>query len=156
MIDETKVPRYAKHTDTLICGFFGPYRYLSNFYPASVWFEGEIYPSSEHAYQAAKFPITDRRTHNWQIMSPSETKVLGRTAPNNKEFEIRKKEVMLQIVLSKFLSNPQLKAALVSTGDKFLEESNAWSDVYWGVCDGKGENHLGKILMMVRDIAKKV
>ena len=24
-------------------------------------------------------------------------------------------------------------------------------DFFWGVCNGKGENHLGKILMKVRD-----
>lgn len=30
-------------------------------------------------------------------------------------------------------------------------------DTYWGVVDGKGENHLGKILMKVRsEIRKKL
>lgn len=29
-------------------------------------------------------------------------------------------------------------------------EGNTWGDKFWGVCDGEGENHLGKLLMEVR------
>ena len=32
-----------------------------------------------------------------------------------------------------------------------LIEGNVWNDTFWGVCNGKGHNHLGKILMKVRD-----
>jgi predicted NAD-dependent protein-ADP-ribosyltransferase YbiA (DUF1768 family) len=39
---------------------------------------------------------------------------------------------------------------LIDTGDQELIEGNWWGDVIWGVCNGKGENHLGKILMEVR------
>ena len=37
--------------------FQGQYRFLSNFWPAPVTFEGRTYPTVENAYQAAK--ITD-------------------------------------------------------------------------------------------------
>ena len=43
---------------------------------------------------------------------------------------------------------------LLSTGDKYLEETNHWKDTYYGVCDGVGKNVLGKILMSVRNIIK--
>lgn len=38
-----------------IRGFFGPWRFLSNFHYHSVEFDGQFYPTNEHAYQAAKF-----------------------------------------------------------------------------------------------------
>ena len=34
----------------MIKEFQGKYRFLSNFYPVFVEYEGEIYPSVEHAY----------------------------------------------------------------------------------------------------------
>jgi hypothetical protein len=39
---------------------------------------------------------------------------------------------------------------LLLTGDEELIEGNFWGDVFWGVCNGVGKNHLGKILMEVR------
>jgi len=32
-----------------------------------------------------------------------------------------------------------------------LEETNTWGDKYWGVCNGEGENQLGKLLMKIRE-----
>ena len=32
-----------------------------------------------------------------------------------------------------------------------LVEGNTWGDKVWGVCDGVGENNLGKTLMRIRD-----
>ncbi len=37
-----------------ITSFRGAYSFLSNFYWASVYYEGIMYPTSEHAFQAAK------------------------------------------------------------------------------------------------------
>ena len=39
---------------------------------------------------------------------------------------------------------------LLATGDAKIVEGNTWGDVFWGVCNGVGENHLGEILMKVR------
>ena len=44
----------------------------------------------------------------------------------------------------------ELKIKLIQTGDAYLEETNSWNDTYWGVCDGKGENILGHMLMKLR------
>ena len=45
---------YIIHDENNVKGFFGDYRFLSNFHVADVWYEGILYPSTEHAYQAAK------------------------------------------------------------------------------------------------------
>ena len=39
---------------TRITRFHGEYRFLSNFYPVKVEYDGVQYPTVEHAYQAAK------------------------------------------------------------------------------------------------------
>jgi predicted NAD-dependent protein-ADP-ribosyltransferase YbiA (DUF1768 family) len=43
------------------------------------------------------------------------------------------------------------RSKLIATGTNYLEETNYWHDDYWGVYNGKGENHLGRLLMVVRD-----
>ena len=60
---------------------------------------------------------------------------------------------MYQILLDKFTRNIELKNKLKATGTKYIEETNHWKDTYWGV-DYKigGENNLGKILMLIRDL----
>lgn len=58
--NKSKVPEYAIHDDKRVCGFFGPFRWLSNFFPAKVHYEGLDYPSVEYAYQAAKWPQNKR------------------------------------------------------------------------------------------------
>ena len=47
----------AIHDEENVMGFFGPYRFLSNYHEVPVWYEGRKYRSNEHAFQAAK-------THN--------------------------------------------------------------------------------------------
>jgi predicted NAD-dependent protein-ADP-ribosyltransferase YbiA (DUF1768 family) len=39
---------------------------------------------------------------------------------------------------------------LKATGDEELVEGNWWNDTFWGVCNGVGENNLGKLLMKIR------
>lgn len=62
-------------------------------------------------------------------------------------------KIMYDLNIIKF-SNPYLRNLLLQTGDKYLEETNWWKDDYWGVCNGKGLNKLGRILMKIRDDAK--
>ena len=59
---------------------------------------------------------------------------------------------MLAIVFDKFWRNPTLKQRLLATGQRYLEETNHWGDLYYGVDyrTGKGQNVLGQILMKVR------
>ena len=63
---------------------------------------------------------------------------------------------MYEIVLAKFSQNEYLKRRLLETGNALLIEGNDWGDTYWGVCNGRGKNKLGKILMRVRtELANK-
>ena len=60
-----------------------------------------------------------------------------------------------EIVEEKFRQNPKLAEMLLATEDAILIEGNTWGDKFWGVCNGVGENNLGKVLMYVRDCLNK-
>lgn len=64
---------YIVHDESQIKGFFGEYRYLSNFELGDVIYEGIKYPSSENAYQAAKSNDVEVRKQFVNI-TPSESK----------------------------------------------------------------------------------
>ena len=134
-----------------IKGFFGEYRFLSNFWPCHVDFEGAVYPSAENAYQAAKTQLTELRA---PFMLPSmtavEAKRKGKALEIRQDWEAIKLDVMGEIVMSKFLLNPDLRKQLLATEPKKLEETNYWGDTFWGVCRGKGLNYLGRILINTR------
>jgi ribA/ribD-fused uncharacterized protein len=148
-------PRIAKiivHDENNIKGFFGEYRWLSNFHPCEVGYEGLIYPSSEHAYQAAKIEPEFRP----KLLTISAAKVKSEWKKYPKldkqpgEWDNRKLLEMLIILKDKFTRNNGLKEKLINTGNKHIEESNYWGDKFWGVCNGVGENRLGKLIMAVR------
>jgi len=57
---------------------------------------------------------------------------------------------MREIVWAKFSQNPELAEKLLTTGERYLEETDWWGDNTWGVYQGEGQNLLGKILMDTR------
>lgn len=134
----------------MIAEFEGEYRFLSNFWPASVVYEGKLYPSTEHAYQAAKTHNADIREKIANTPTPDKAKYLGKSLKLRSDWENVKDDVMRELVSQKFTVHPELKQKLIDTGDQELIEGNTWNDTYWGVCRGKGQNKLGKILMDIR------
>lgn len=134
-----------------ITEFQGYYRFLSNFYLCDVFWEDILYPSSEHAYQASKSIKQKIRISVSHLATPSLAKRFGQGIPLRKDWDKIKIATMKEIVLCKFSQNKLLKEQLLNTGDMILEEGNRWKDEFWGIYKGKGENHLGKILMEVRE-----
>lgn len=151
--DERKKLNYSVWDNNNIKGFFGEYMFLSNFWECEVYFDGLTYPSSECAYQAAKVireirePFTKMKPWvsktAWQEVTPE--CILP-------DWDENKYRIMDIIVLDKFTRNKDLKQKLLDTDNRYLEETNHWSDLVWGVDykTGRGSNWLGKILMGVR------
>lgn len=135
-----------------ISSFTGQYRFLSNFYPAKFLFQGFEWPSSEHAYQAMK---RIDESYWSQILDPKTTaamaKRMGRSVSIDPSFTENRINIMRAILNAKFGDNPDLMQMLQDTAPAYLEEGNTWGDKFWGVCNGVGQNHLGKILMSIRD-----
>jgi len=133
-----------------ICGFSGEYRFLSNFYPVQITIDGVVYQSSEHYYMSQKTDDQLIRDRIIEAKTPGIAKRLGAKIKLRPDWnEKYKMKSMLTAVLHKFLA-PEMWERLDATDDAYLEETNHWGDVYWGVCDGVGENWLGKILMHTR------
>lgn len=135
---------------TIIDSFRGEYGYLSNFHKCRVEFEGMVYPSVEHAFQAAKNPDPEYRSLIAAAGSPVTTKRMGKKTQLRPDWEEVKEGIMLELLRSKF-SDPVLREKLLATGDAELIEGNNHWDRFWGVCRGEGLNKLGKLLMRVRE-----
>jgi ribA/ribD-fused uncharacterized protein len=124
--------------------------FLSNFYNAPVVFEGIEYLNNEAAFQSAKVKLESER-RKFENLQPNNAKSLGRRVKLRNDWETIKDQVMYDCVKDKFTRNVELAKKLLATGDAKLVEGNTWNDNYWGVCNGKGQNKLGFILMKVRD-----
>ena len=144
----------------VITSFQGKHRFLSNFWMADVEFEGETYPGTEYAYQAAKTLDPKARLNINLAPSPKAAKDLGRALKSLRpDWDRVKDEVMYQVVKDKFSRHADLRQKLLDTGEAHLVEGNWWHDNYWGCCycekcaqEGVvGLNKLGLTLMRVRD-----
>jgi ribA/ribD-fused uncharacterized protein len=148
IIDGHRLPTVTKYS---IKGFFGDYRFLSNFHMCQVRVLGITYPSSEHAYMAMKTTNKQDRRGLRDIKTAIAARAAGRGIRLRDDWEDLKLVAMRLVIQAKFTQNKDLGKLLLETGSKYLEETNNWSDVFWGAnVDGEGQNHLGKILMSVR------
>ena len=141
---------------TKIEGFSGDFRWLSNFWQASVVYKGVWYESTETAYQAAKTLDLELRKQfqSGAGITCGQAKRLGQKLDLRSDWEDVKKQVMYDVCMDKFTRHAELRELLLMTGNAYLEETNHWNDTYWGVCNGEGENHLGRTLMRIRDELK--
>lgn len=128
-----------------------PYKFLSNMEPCRVYYYGLSFPSVENAYQAAKCQDYQDMLQ-FQTCNPYQAKKLGRKVRMRRDFANVKLSVMKYLLLQKFsFLNPSLRVQLTKTEGVQLIEYNNWGDTFYGVCNGKGENHLGRLLMEVRE-----
>ena len=134
----------------MINKFVREFFFLSNFYPVSILYEEITYPSVEHTYQAAKTLSVEEKKWIRNAPSAGEAKRRGRQVNLKADWHNIKVPVMEALVRQKF-SNQELKTKLLRTGDERIIENNDWGDTFWGVCDGVGENKLGKLLMKIRE-----
>ena len=133
--------------------FQGETRWLSNFAPVKIVMNGLTFPTTEHAYMAAKSdnPIWKVKCTEENI-TPGQIKRLSKEVQLVDNWETKKVEVMKECVRQKFSQNPY-KKMLKDTGNQHIQEGNNWGDLFWGVDlkSGKGENILGKLIMDFRN-----
>ena len=135
--------------------FRGEYAFLSNFYPCVVRIaldpdktERLVCYSVEHAFQALKTTDANARRRIATAPTASEAKRRGRDAQLRPAWDEKRLAMMRSLLAQKFgPAHPHLARQLLDTGDAELVEGNTWGDRFWGVCDGVGENHLGRLLM---------
>ncbi len=144
-----------------ITSFGLEYKFLSNFYPCSIRWCGILFDTAEHAYQAEKTLDVHERMSIALQSTPGRAKRAGQKVTIRPDWEHIKVETMEAIVTVKFRQNPSIMNMLISTDDADLIEGNLHHDNFWGNCicnkcrNIEGLNHLGKILMKVRELERK-
>lgn len=133
--------------------FRGHYNFLSNFFPVLIKYDSHHYPTVENAYQAAK-SISSLERLCFENCTPAQAKVRGQCVVLRPDWPKVKLKVMGELVYKKF-QVPELKQRLLATGDMEIIEENTWNDTFWGICNGRGQNELGKILMAVRSMLRQ-
>ncbi|MFH1814400.1 MAG: NADAR family protein [Pseudomonadota bacterium] len=133
-----------------------PYGMFSNLFKREIEFEGEVFQTAEHAYQAGKAAKPEVR--KWLMDAPSPS-LLAMAAHGLYVWDITpnwakiKFDRMKRILVAKYTQHDDLKALLLDTGDARLVESATVDNAVnrlWGEVNGVGQNKLGQLLMEVR------
>lgn len=135
--------------------FYTPKYYVfNNFSAHAIEFRGKLYPTSEHAYQAAKCTDPVGQEAIRSARSPIQAKTLAneryKTARAS-DWDRKKVAVLEQILRAKLAQHPEAQEALKGSGNEEIVEDSP-SDYFWGEgADGSGQNMLGKLWMKLRE-----
>jgi ribA/ribD-fused uncharacterized protein len=127
--------------------------YLSNFYESVILHDGMLYRNAESAFQASKCTEPKDRLL-FQSLLGAEAKALGKKVIMREDWNEVRLSIMWDVLQAKFAQHPDLIAKLIATGDEEIIEGNTWNDKFWGKYNGEGMNHLGIMLMAIREEAK--
>lgn len=135
----------------MIDSFKGQYAWLSNMALLDKPITDGVttYKSVENYYQAKKTNI-EKYWEQQVTLNPYESKQWGKQLPLRPDWDQVKLNVMWEALQHKF-EQKRFQALLLSTDTQELVEGNTWGDTFWGLCKGKGANHLGKMLMQIRE-----
>lgn len=140
----------------MITNFRYRHSFLSNFYPAAIELENIIFPTAEHAYQAAKTAVPEEINSIITAATPAIAKQLGKRVHLRPDWSRQAPHKMFYIVRQKFIQHPSLMDLLIATGTEEIVEGNYWHDNLWGSClcgrCSAGKNYLGRILMKIRQL----
>lgn len=137
--------------------FFYPKEFyiFDNFSSFQVEYNGIIFPTSEHAYQATKFVKTEPDIFN-RIRQARSAHDAQKIALENRDkvdldWEIKKASIMKDILRNKVNQHSYVLKKLLQSGHREIVE-DSWRDATWGWGENKdGLNLLGKIWMELRD-----
>lgn len=134
--------------------------WFSNFIPfeAPLIHEGISYPTPEHFFQAMKSYDAAERHAIALADTPGKSKRLGRRVMLRHDWDEVKFKFMAHALSHKFAPGTRFHLRLLATGSEEIVEWNNWGDTVWGkdIKTGRGENHLGRLLMQLRDELRTV
>ena len=134
-----------------------PYGAFSNLFRRTIEFEGESYPTSEHAYQAGK--ARKPEVKKWLMAAPSPA-LLAMAAHGLYYWDVspgwsqKKFDRMRGVLRAKFTQHADLQELLLATGSvRLVETATVDNEVnrLWGEVNGEGRNMLGELLMELRE-----
>lgn len=144
-----------------ISSFTSQYSFLSNDHICLVHYEGLLYASVTHAFQAARCQSPELRESISKMhdIEPMFSLVEEIDDPANwSQIRVRIMEILIR---DKFRRNHILRQRLIETGSSIIqnsyEDNSNPSNSFWGTVNERGENVVGKILMKIRtDIEKDI
>lgn len=143
----------------MINHFRDEYSWLSNMQLVDIKLRGRVFPSVEHAYCSEK-----NNDAEWKDMCADRDLSSAGVKKMSKEIKLRddwddvKLLVMEHCLKLKFNQEP-FRTKLIETGNQNIVEGNYWNDLFWGVdikvTPNIGENHLGRLIMKIRNNLNK-
>ncbi len=132
--------------------FKGEYDFLSNRFNCRFVWQGLKYGSAEAAFQASKCEDEAERKV-YASCSVDKAALRGKEQIPYSGWETARISIMESILQAKFEQNPALMEKLKETGNRILINGNSKQETFWGVdlYSWQGENHLGKIIMKIRE-----
>ena len=136
-------------------GFYNREFYcLDNFSSFIIEYNGKLYPTIEHAYQAIKFEKTSPETMEKirTCLSAYDSKIIAdeNIEHIDPDWNNIKLKVMEKLLRTKLEMHPHVKDKLLRTKDCLICEDSP-KDYYWGIGEnGDGQNQLGKLWMKLR------
>ncbi|MFH1509712.1 MAG: NADAR family protein, partial [Candidatus Nealsonbacteria bacterium] len=120
-------------TSGKIVGFYErEYYTFSNFSSFSVKWKGKVWPTSEHAYQAAHFlktaPDLANKIHKAKSAHEAYKLAKNNTDKTPENWHEIKTAVMEDIVRHKLKQNPYVMHKLIQTGNRYLVEDSPKDD----------------------------
>ena len=132
--------------------FKGEYDFLSNRFGCRFLWQGLQYGNAEAAFQASKCEEESERKV-FTGCSADKAALKGKEHVPYSGWEEARLDIMKSILKAKFEQNPALLKKLADTGSRILINGNNKQETYWGIdlYSWQGENHLGRIIMNIRD-----
>lgn len=135
--------------------FSGQLSFLANDYPCriqmSVLGHSYVFQNAEAAFQAGKCLNPMQVAQIAQTADPSEARQMGKRVTVRSDWETYRVAWMKQVLKCKFTQNDLLMRKLTDTYPLPLSNTNLTGDTFWGISSGSGKNHLGRILMEIRE-----
>jgi ribA/ribD-fused uncharacterized protein len=123
--------------ETVLFRSFSNLKVLSNFYAAPLTYDGQTFPTAEHAYQYRK-AVFHKQWGTASLIksasSPRDAKFIAKRIIQIPTWHECKPEFMSDILMAKSRQCPEFSKALIGTGEKHLLH-NIETDSYWG-CGG--------------------
>lgn len=128
---------------------------LNNWSAHAVQLWDQLFPTVEHGFHYRKFTETAPDVAIEIIKAPSPWAAMQierqHRTKRRTDWQDVKVGIMTELVRAKVQQNEDVRVCLLKTGTKQIIENSPW-DMFWGIGkDGTGQNHMGKILMLIRE-----
>lgn len=131
---------------------------LLNDYPCDIVYQGLHFNCVTSAYEAQKAKSEIKKlfyTHLDATQSLQLSKI-NNLSDNRIQLNSTHIDIMHELLKDKFSNNKDCLSKLLFTKSNILVYNNSWHDNFWGICScencsDKNYNHLGRLLMSIRD-----